>query len=166
MFGFTNTDWIAGYAALVSTLVVVWEVYKYYRSEKVRLTGYTASNILTFNSPSTHGKSYIRLAIQNRGSAPTVVNGVYLAAYKNWWDCWKDKPCHSAYVNHSTTFGPPLPKRLEKGDEFTSAVIQEANLVEWSNQCRLYLGVSHTMGEKMFLLRVRPIKVQKLDETT
>lgn len=163
MFGFTNTDWIAGYAALVSTLVVVWEVYKYYRSEKVRLTGYTTSNMLTFNVPGTDGKTYIVLKIHNRGAVPCTVTHVYLAAYKNKWTELRNEPDRIWWVPTSGTFGPQLPFRMEKGDQFSSAILQNEEIVEATNKYRAFMGIQHTMSEKPFLIRVKPIKVEKLD---
>jgi hypothetical protein len=157
-----NVDPLALYGAVVATGVALWDAYKWWRSEHVRLSGFTSSNMKTFGGGvdlETERNTYTMLRVQNRGSVPCVVQLVVLRQYANFFDQYvRRKIAAEAFINHSGTFGPTLPHRLEKGDEFSSGVLQNEEFEKMSREGRLYLGISHTMAGKPFYVRVKPIK--------
>jgi hypothetical protein len=164
-----NLDPIAVYAALVATAVVVWDVYKWWRSERVRLTGFISPNMITHGgatTPQTKGNKYLLLRVQNRGTVTCTVQLVHLKQYKSWFDELRGKTSLTAIVNHTTNFGPEIPFRLGSGDEFSSGILQNDELEQLSRDGRLYVGISHTMSGKSFFLRVPPIKPTHQDKAT
>lgn len=156
-------DLIAVYAALVATGVLIWDIIKWRSSERLKLTGFTSSNMKTFGSattPETEGNTYTVVRIQNRGGVPCTVQLVTLVLYKNIFAQWRGKPSKQAFVNHTGNFGPALPYRLEKGAEFSSGVLQDSEFEEMTRKGRLFIGIGHTMG-KPFYVRVKPIVASK-----
>ena len=156
-----TTDPVAIYGAVVATGAAAWDVYKWWYSERLKLSGFVSPNMQAFGEASTAltaGKTYTMLRIQNRGSVPCVVQLVHMRQYKNWFNQLRRKSAMQAVVNHSPLFGAPLPHRIEKGDEFSTGLLQNEEFERWSREGRLYVGISHTMSEKPFMLRVAPIE--------
>lgn len=157
-----NLGPLAIYAAVVATSVAVWDVYKWWRSERVRLTGLVTSNMITIGgaTPATQGKSYTMLRVQNRGSVSCVVQIVQLSHCMTRLELLRRKPSFIAFVNHTGHFGPDVPYRLEPGAEFISGVLQTDELVEMSNSGWLYMGISHTISSSPYWRRVKPTDVR------
>ena len=154
-----TTDAIAIYAAVVATGVGAWDFFKWWYSESLNLSGFVSSNMKTFGgatTPDTQGRTYTLLRVQNRGAVPCVVQLVHLTAYKNLFDQIRGKVACQAVVNHTTNFGPAIPHRLEKGEEFSSGAIQDEEFEKWSREHRLFMGISHTMSSKPFSVRKIP----------
>jgi hypothetical protein len=160
-----TADPVAIYAAVVATIVLLWDIYKWWHSERLKLDGFVSPDMTTFGSattPDTEGKTFSTIRVQNRGSVPCVIQLVMLVAYKNLFPQLRGKPSLKAVVDHSSIFGPRLPCRLEKGQEFSSAVIQDEEFEKMSREQRLFMGVTHTMSSKPFLVRVKPIRKSQL----
>ena len=153
-------DPVAVYAAVVATAVAGWDFFKWWNSERVRLTGFVAPNMVPFGSaitPNTEGKKVAILRVQNRGALPCQVHLVELKAYANMFARLRGKPSVQGWVTHPNESDYTLPHKLERGGEFASWVIQDDDFVKMSREKRLYLGVSHTMSEKPFMVRVKAI---------
>ncbi len=159
----TNGDFVAIYAAVVATGVAIWDGYKWWRSERLHLSGFVTSNMIAFggsSTPETEGNHYTVLRVQNRGSVSCEVQLVQLSHYKTWFELLRRKPSFNAIVVHTRHFGPDVPHRLEPAAEFSSGVEQTDELVELSKSGWLYMGISHTMSEKPFLIRCpSPLKL-------
>jgi len=159
-----NTHNIAIYAAVVATIVLVWDIYKWWRSERLRLSGRVSPNMMMVSAvnPGESEKQYIILNVENRGAISCTVTNVVLAHYKTSIEWIRRKPSTNAVINHISEYGYSLPYKLEPhGGEFRSMVLQTDELVDWANDGSLYIGICHTMSSKTFLCRVKPFGIEK-----
>jgi hypothetical protein len=146
---------IALYAAIVATIVLLWDIYKW-RTDGPSLRGSAKTDMIDLDDDDRI--PFIYLTVNNVGTAPTTITLVLLYAYANWFQYLRGRPCHEAIVNHA--LAQTIPYKLEPGERFMSRVLQkEKRLEEWSRKYRLYMGVQHTMqGRQPFLARVPPCK--------
>ena len=111
---------LAIYAAIVSTIVFVWDIIKWRRKERVRLSGRVSANMEPMGSavtPRTKGKKYVSLHVDNRGYIPCEISHMVILIYDSWWKVIRRNPCKSAVIVDPMVewTGKPLPFRLESG---------------------------------------------------
>jgi hypothetical protein len=153
------TDWLALYGAVTATGSALWGWYTWRHSNHLRLTGTANGNMTMFDDFSSDETTYMMVTIQNRGSVPTTVKMVVMCAYKNRFDWIRGKTSFTAIVKHSGNFGHSLPYFLDKAGEFSSIVRQTEDVEKMSRDALLYVGITHTMKNKPFYVRVKPIRV-------
>lgn len=164
-----NTDYIAIYAAIVATIVLLWDIYKWLWSARLRLTGRVSTNMMILDSmnPTGSEERYIVLNVENRGGIPCTVTNVVLAHYKTGIEWIRGKPSSNAVITHSNEFGYSLPYKLEPyGGEFRSKVLQTDELVDWGNDGYLYIGICHTMSKNTFWCRVPTFQVETSEDVS
>lgn len=156
------TDYIAIYAAIVATVVLAWDIYKWLRSERLRLNGRVSRNMMFVGATNPEGgeERFILLNVENRGAISCTVTNVVLTHYKTSIEWIRRKPSTNAVIPHSNEYGYSLPYKLEPhGGQFRSMVLQTDELVEWANVGKLYIGICHTMSSKTFWCRVKPFEI-------
>jgi len=80
---FTNTtDFVAWWGAIISTLVFLWDIYKW-KTTGPKLSVSTSSNMKALNLPGKENKTWITLHVQNNGDKPTTIMNVGIKVYKN-----------------------------------------------------------------------------------
>jgi hypothetical protein len=155
------TDIIAIYAAVVATGVLLWDFYKWRRTERVRLSGRVMRNAIIvggFSSATTEAK-YISLTIDNRGRIGCTITHFVVIHYKNWLNWLRGKSDFEGIVNTHGGQGDDVPYELRPGGKsFTGIASQTREIEELSRTGRLYIGISHTLESKPFLVRVKPIQ--------
>ena len=156
-------DWVAVYAAVVATAVMIWDIYKWRREKKIKLYGTATSGMSAYGSaitPVTQGKTYVTVRVANQGSLPCVITHLWLVSHSNVFNRWRGKNNRAAFIADpvSAVTQCRLPFRLELGNEFTGLIEQNAELEEWSRKEKLYAGVVHSMSKRPYLMRLQPIK--------
>lgn len=152
------------YGACVATGVALWNVFVYRRDNRVRLAGSVNTNAVTIGgalTPVTAGKKYIVIYVSNHGTVPCQVNSMCVLAYKNLFNAWRGR----LEVGQSGIIVDPmsaltrqrLPYRLERGNRYIGMCEQTKELEELSRTKYLYAGVNHSMADRPFRVRVRPI---------
>lgn len=75
---------VAWYAAVVATIVLLWDVYKWIKSgPDLKLAA--SSNMEVYGDPDLEGQTYIYVSATNRGNIPTTLLTPGFYYYKNWW---------------------------------------------------------------------------------
>jgi hypothetical protein len=116
-------DIVAAYAAVVATIVLVWDVIKWLRSG-ARLKGHASINMKRFfpDGRIDERENLIVLAVRNVGDAPTAITNVGLVGRSRWgkhrWGAVVPQP----------SFSGPLPFTLEVGQQWLGIVQQDAEL--------------------------------------
>lgn len=149
-----SNDPVAIYAAVVASVVLVWDVVKWWTAKRVKLVGRTSSGMIFFY-PGGHpnlDEQFIALNVDNRGQIACELQLLHLAAYKNVLDQWRGRECKSAVVNDPFAHVPAssLPRRLEPGASYRGLCQQTPELVRWSREYRLYMAVQHSMAKHSF----------------
>jgi hypothetical protein len=161
-----NGDYIAIYAAVVATGVAVWDVYKWWRSDRVRLFGRVSSGLIILdNAPAanTRDKKYVSLTVDNRGRLPTLVDSFQILIYDSWWDAWRGNLHKGAVVLNPLHVLKKcdLPYTLEPGASYGGLCEQTEELEEWTRKKRTYLGIHHSMSNRPYKVRLKPIVKSK-----
>ena len=157
-FSFTLADKIdpvAIYAALVATIVLLWDVIKWWR-QGPRLQGSAVPDMIVIGGHPEDRNTYISFSVSNVGSAPTTIKTVGLVAYRRPSWMLPRKQAEGAHIRHGYP-GYELPCLLAPGAEFRSRVIQQPMIEEWSRKYWLYGAIYHSVSRKPTLLRIKPI---------
>lgn len=103
-------------------------------------------------------RTYVALNVSNRGNADTTITQVYTERYDNWLDYVFKKRHAKITVSMGSFPGYEVPFKIGPGHEFRSIMNQDARIEQASRTCRLYLCVMHSMADKPFRVRIKPIK--------
>jgi hypothetical protein len=156
--GMTATDIIAIYAAVVATGVLLWDVYKWRRTERVRLTGRVMTDAMLVGPgfPNT-GERWISLNVDNRGHLTCTVTHLFIAGYANWLQKIRRRSVFQGIINTNGTRGNSVPHLLEPGTSFIGLALQTTEIEERSRAELLYIGIHHSGSDKPLRIRVKPI---------
>lgn len=150
-------DPVAVYAAIVSTIVFVWEVFKWWRGE-ASFEVSVAPDMLDINEPEPR-RTFVAIEVRNTGNAATTITHVALLGYKSRLHRLFNKPTKNALVNSSTANRTPF--ELKPGGRFLATGEQNDLVVGWSQHYWLYGGVYHTMRKRPLLARIKPLSTNK-----
>lgn len=150
----TITAIAAWWGAVVATLVLVWDVYKW-RKRGADIRVEANPNMQAVPAlPGTDDKSYIFVAAVNHGSQSTTIThlaGVYIPSL--YHKLVRRGGRHFFVAN--PTFGPALPHVLPPGERWTGGIDQDQLERDFHSKGRLYCGVLHSTSKKAVYKRVR-----------
>ena len=146
-----KVDPVAAYAAVIATLVALWDIIKWWNSGP-KLQGSARLNMRMFGSYTPEDQNFVAVDVYNAGDRPTTIRGVYIHGYASWWKRLRDRPKHAAVVNRSIldeTY--PLPYALDVGSEYRAIFEQTDEFMNWAEETRLYVVVVYAGGKALFL---------------
>jgi hypothetical protein len=152
----TLTTQIAIYAAVLSTIVFVWNVFVWWRTGP-RLKVSASSNMKMFGPGVSDDSTYIVTNVSNVGTQQTTITHVVGFVYRNRWARFRNKRSETFVVNH-TMPAYPLPYVLPAGQTFMSMALQDEAVEKRSRDGLLYVGIIHSFRARPVLARVHPIK--------
>ena len=145
----TDLDPIAIYAAIVATVVLLWDIVKWIKSgPKVILNCYTGRELYGAEGLLSQfaGKTLTHIKVQNRGSKATTLNNVIVKHYKNNWDRIYKKPDHQGIIaNPKIT--QDFPCSLAPGDEWSGGIDESSLEDEWKKQGILECEIHHSFSD-------------------
>lgn len=139
-------DFIALYAAILSTIITVWEWRKWKNRNKIKLQ--ISPNMKTF--PIEDGKEYILLRVSNKGETMTTIT--HVVAY--YWPSRKDKLLKRNKITMIIN-EPNIPKTMQVGDTFMFQAVQNKTIEERAKEGFLYFGVVHSMSDNEVIQRLK-----------
>lgn len=156
-------DWVATYAAVVATAVMLWDVYKWRVERKVLLDGRATPGMVAAGSainPITDGNRYVVVRVANQGSVPCVVTTLALMSYSSVFNYWRNRNNRAGVIVNpvSELTQCRLPYKLEPGSEFVGMILQDAELEDWTRKEVVYAAVYHSMSRLPYRMRVKPIE--------
>lgn len=151
----TENTWLTYYSAAVATMVAAWQVFTYMRSG-ARLRLQIATGRRRSASIYDDSRTYIDVDAVNIGKSVTTVQATFVLAYDGWWNFAIGRAIFQGVVEPGP-FGNETPYELSPGNAFRAAVIQSDELVRHSNARLLFIGIKHTMGNRIARKRVPPI---------
>ncbi|MBI3810842.1 MAG: hypothetical protein HY283_01355 [Nitrospirae bacterium] len=123
-----STDIAAWWGAVVASLVLFWDVYKW-KAEGPRLTMRLSPNMNIFGDPLREGKKWVTVTVSNIGNRPTTIKSVGMEYHSNWLNRLRNRAEKAVvYTNPNDHF--PLPRLLNPGDEWVGLIPQE-RLDKW-----------------------------------
>lgn len=152
----TELNPITVYSAVVATGVALWQVYTYFRDgPRLRLTA--GSNRKISGAGYIDPKTYVVVNAVNVGNRATTIQVVGMHAYDNWLARMKRKASKTYIINVAPP-GNTVPHVLEPGHSFMGLGTQTAEVVKLSREKLAYMLVSHSVGKRDLLVRLKPIE--------
>ncbi len=139
---FTNTDLVAWWGAILATIVLAWDIYKWKTSgPQIRFTA--RPNMKTFNVPTHDGKTWVYVNVENIGTRATTITHLAFQYYKNWFKKVINKPNSSWIIGNASVFPEyRIPYVLNPGTIWQGCALQTDELEEKSRKgyliCKLY----------------------------
>lgn len=150
-------DPIAVYAAIIATLVLIWDIVKW-ASTRARLRVRVKYDMETFNlgPRKLQGKKFVLVTVTNVGSKPTTVQMLGLGSYANWLAKLIVKRSRASVIIQPILDArmQSLPHRLDHGDEWTGIIAQNNELQDWANSEKLYAEIYHSLGKRPVRARI------------
>jgi len=154
--GDDNVNLVAIYAAVVSTISILWQLWGWFRNgPRLRVTA--SGDMQVMGGYNKDEKKYVVVNIANIGSAKTTITNVVAFTYKNFLHRLLNRPSKTFVVNHDVA-GYQIPYAIDAGCTFMSMVIQDDEMETLSASGVLYMGVIHSLSARPVLARVRPIQ--------
>lgn len=143
----------AWWGAVVATLVLVWDVYKWRKSRaSVRVTA--SPNMQTLNQ--LEGRlgddKNICVEVVNQGDRLTTITHLVIKHYKNLWERILNKPSTQGLILNPIG---EIPHELEPGKRWVGLIDQRDIEEKQGIGGFLYCGVAHTSSKKSVYVRVK-----------
>lgn len=156
MESMTLTDWVALYAAIVATLVFVWDIVKFVRSgPKVKVK--MAPNSVLIGNGNFSEEKYIRFQIDNIGDRDTTIQSVTGVVYNNWFKKLIGSPKkdgHFFVPGFLHTGDKDIPQIIKVGETWSGCVLQEGKLVELTQQNIVMINIHGNFSSKPILKKL------------
>jgi len=148
----TGIDIVAWWGAVVATIVLIWDIYKW-KTSGPRIKFEVRPNTLVMGDPAREDKKFISANATNVGDRPTTITNLVLQHYNSYFNMLRHKPSTSMVVDMPST-GQPLPYILQPGQVWQGLAIQDDNLEELSKDGYLVCGLCHSHSDKEIDRRV------------
>lgn len=146
-------DWIAIYAAIVATAVLIWDIVKWKRSgPRVRFS--TQTGMRTVGAGGFDGRDLVSMTVVNVGDGSTTITSIGFLYYKGWWDFLRRRST-KAFVIPKPSDSQPLPFELRPGVVWHGLCTQDSEVEEMAKNGRLYCVVYLSHQRKGISDRVR-----------
>ncbi len=145
MMNWDTTKIIAIYAAVLSSIVFLWDIFKW-RSAGPKLLFIVLSGMKNANSLRLQDKTVITATVSNTGDRPTTITTMGFIHYSSWWSYIRKKPDRAMVVVHPNEYDR-LPVVLKLGEIWRGFNEQDSEMVEMAAKGRLYcyISLSHTV---------------------
>lgn len=149
-----SIDPVAAYAAVVSTLVAVIQIYKW-SIEGARLRSNVIGDAETFGAIKAATDLSI-ITVTNVGDRTTTITHLALAYWPTWYNQAMNRKGRAFLVSfHSEFPGQDLPYRLEVGTQWMGAARHNEEFKTLARSGRLYFHVYHSGAKKPHSARIR-----------
>ncbi|MBI9086698.1 MAG: hypothetical protein JEZ11_24085 [Desulfobacterales bacterium] len=148
------TEIAAWWGALIATMVLVWDVYKWKRIGPI-INVSASPDMQTYGgiSDGEDDKEFVAVEVTNTGDRKTTLTHLVGFQYANRFQRLLKKR-NEAFIVTNPAFSTTLPYVLDPGERWVGGIEQNKNLEDLSRNGFLYCGVYHSSGKKPVLQRV------------
>lgn len=152
-----NSTTVAAWTgAIVSILVLVWDIYKEVKNG-ARLLLIVSPNMRLLVGSDYSGESHISVSVSNNGTLPTTLTHLSVCMYDTYLSKVLGKPSFTGIVYSQPSYTPQLPFVLNPGERWLGMVSQ-ANICEHirvEGDNLIYVAITHSSSSKPTKARVR-----------
>lgn len=143
---------IACWGAALSTLVFIWDIYKWRKSKPdLKLT--VIPNMRYYNPQlPMDDADYLMIKVANTGQRKTTIQAVSFTTYQSRTQKWKRKPRKALLVPNPLP--GILPSVIDAGEEWVGCAIQTDEVVALAKTENLYCEIYHALSSKPVRARV------------
>lgn len=147
------TGFLAIWGAVLSTLAIAWDVYKW-RTSGPQISMRLSTNMQSISVPEYEGKTLISATVTNRGDRPTTITHFAIAYYDSWWKSFIKKRRTKAAIVATPSLAQRLPFELKAGAEWIGLGEQNQDISRWAKEGWLYVEIYHSHADKPVRKRV------------
>jgi hypothetical protein len=141
--------WIGGTTGIAS---LGWNIYTKVTANRPKLVVKAYANMVQMPPPPKNPR-FLRITVQNVGTAPTTLTNVDFYKLIPGWKrlLSKLRPRLRAGEIHAILNdyrGPQIPHKLEVGGEWVALMEQDAGFEDWLNTDRLHCAIHHSFSKK------------------
>ena len=147
------TDIAAWWGAGIATVVVIWDVFKWWQGRATELRINASPNMQeVIPGVGLQDGTFVFVEITNIGDRTTTLTNLCGFHYISWW--------HKRFNRRTQAFVIPdpapgvIPHQLDPGQRWTGRFTQTEEIEGWSRKGRLYIGAYHTLSKKAQLVRL------------
>lgn len=149
------TSFVAWWGAIVATLVLLWDIYKWTKSGPNVIISARPDMKTSVGAPQNlSGKKYIVVEAINKGNKKTTIILLVCYHYSSITTRILKKPS-AIIVVPDTGLAQRLPYVLEPGERWQGIIDQSKDLEKMAGQGYLYCGIIHALKRRPVLQRVR-----------
>ncbi|MEJ1402549.1 MAG: hypothetical protein RPU61_03400 [Candidatus Sedimenticola sp. (ex Thyasira tokunagai)] len=143
----STTDIVAWWGAIIATIILVWDVYKW-KTSGAKIRYFVSSEMKLFGGIEDNDKTYITFRVANIGDRPTTITTIGGKYYKSLWRKLTNK-VDQAFVIPSPAFNHQvLPYVLEVGQEWMGGAEQTEDIEEMAKSGYLIIEVYDSVHKK------------------
>lgn len=143
---------VAWWGAILSTIVLAWDIYKW-RTSGPKLRVAVQTGMQTFNMPEYDGKTLILVYVTNYGDRPTTITNLGLKFYPSAWAKIRNKAT-KAFVFPRPNTAQPLPFELKQGNLWCGIGEQTPEVLAMAKSGHLICELYHSHVNKPVRRRV------------
>lgn len=146
------SDWAAWWGAIIATVVLAWDVFKWQKRRcDIRLSAFP--NMQSLRGGRIGSDKNICVEVTNNGDKITTLTHLVVKHYKNRLAYLRRKPSMQGLV--PSPLGQPLPYELAPGKRW-AGLVDQRRLEEITPDIRyLYCGIYHTASNRAKMIRVK-----------
>jgi hypothetical protein len=118
---------LAAYAAVISTTVLIWDLYKWRYAERVRLEVSATPGFVMTNDP--YKRKFIHVSVTNIGKIKTTIKLISLHGFNSKRELKKKRNGENVSIMLNPEYGK-LPVTLEPGDDWACGFVENFDGIE------------------------------------
>lgn len=142
----TGMDFVAWWGAIIATVVLLWDIYKW-KTSGPRVRFVVTPGMIVVGDPTRAGQTFIMAEASNIGDRPTTITNVVLQHYKTRFDMFRHEPTTSMLVTQPS-ISQPLPFVLQPGSVWRGTFPQTKEIEDLGKDGYLVCGLCHSHSDK------------------
>lgn len=149
----STTDIVAWWGAIVATVVLLWDIYKWLATgPRVRIS--VSANMRFLGDPVRQGKMYVTIRATNRGDRPTTITNLGFTYYSSPARRLLNRP-DQAFVVSNPGVPHPIPYVLHPGSVWDGAAVQDSEVETMGRSGYLFCNLYHSASGRLVQKRVK-----------
>lgn len=147
-----TTDLVAWIGASTGVASLIWNIYTKVTANRPRLVVKAYANMVQMPPPPKNPR-FLRITVQNSGTAPTTLTNVEFFKMLPGWKRLlhrlhlrkRGEEIHAVLNDYR---GPQIPYKLEVGSEWVALMEQDASFDDWLKTDKLHCAIHHSFSKK------------------
>ena len=148
----TTTELVAWIGATTGIASLGWNIYTKITGNRPRLVVKAYANTIMMPPPPRNPR-FLRITVQNNGTAPTTITNVEFFNRATRWRRFLYKLRPKMQIGDLRAIlndyqGPQIPLKLEVGSEWTAVMEQNDKFEDWLKTDKLWCGIHHSFSKQ------------------
>jgi hypothetical protein len=162
-----TTELVAWVGATTGIASLGWSIYSKITANRPKLVVKAYANMIQMPPPPRNPR-FLRIAVQNVGTAPTTITNVeFFKAHPRWkrllYKLHLKNRGEEIHAIMNGFRGPQIPLKLEVGSEWVALMEQDGKFEDWLSTGTLHCAIHHSFSKKPMPTKIirGPIKAVK-----